>query len=75
MSQLDTILASLKQEKANLEGQKADLEDQVSRIGAAINALAGVGAAPEATDGGSEESDLSPDDKYWAARARRNTAK
>ena len=68
MSQLDTILASLKQEKANLE-------DEVSRLGAAINALAGVSAAPEADDGGSEETDLSPDDKYWTARATKNAAK
>ncbi len=75
MSQLDTILASLKQEKANLESQKANLEDQVSRLGAAINALAGVSAAPEADDGGSEETDLSPDDKYWAAKATKNAAK
>ena len=40
MSQLGTILASLKQEKANLEGQ-------LSRISAAINALAGVSRAPK----------------------------
>ena len=39
MSQFGNILASLKQEKANLEGQ-------VSRVSAAINALA-VGSAPK----------------------------
>ena len=40
MRQLGTILASLKQERANLEGQ-------VSRISAAIDALAAVSVAPK----------------------------
>ena len=40
MSQVRTILASLKQEKANLDGQ-------VSRLSAAIDALAGVSRAPK----------------------------
>ncbi len=40
MSQLGAILASLKQEKAKLAGQ-------VSRISAAIDALAGVSRAPK----------------------------
>ena len=40
MSPLGTILASLRQEKANLAGQ-------VSRISAAIDALGGVSRAPK----------------------------
>ena len=81
MSQLDTIVASLRQEKAALEAQ-------ISRVDAAISALAGVSAdlkqaAPKAVTktaatkrtrtpmtAAQKKPVSAPMKKYWAARKK-----